>query len=236
MIKAILCDLDDTIIAFDSISEQYWLKTCYRFVSRIDGLEANRLFKTIQESRVWYWSDPVRSSQGRHSLIKVRRDVVTEAFTRLGINDAALANEMADWYSVERDKAAYLLPGAIKTINHLRNQRYRLAIVTNGNSDYQRNKIERFGLVHLFDYILIEGEFGFGKPDERVFLHVLEKLEVTPQESWMIGDNLEHDVGGAQKVGIFGIWVDWRGTGLPESTTVRPDIIITKLSDLLTKI
>ena len=235
MIKAILCDLDDTIISFDSVSEQYWWETCYRFAPRIDGLEADRLFTTIQESRVWYWSDPVRSSQGRVSLIKVRREVVAEAFTRLGINDPALANEIADWYSVERDKAAYLLPRAVDTLNHFRNHGYRLALVTNGSSDYQRNKIERFGLTHLFDCILIEGEFGAGKPDERVFSHVLERLGVTAGEALMIGDNLEHDIAGAQKLGIFSIWVDWRETGLPESTTIQPDRIIRTLSDLLSQ-
>lgn len=55
----------------------------------------------------------------------------------------------------------------------------------------------------MFDYILIEGEFGAGKPDKSVFIHVLEKLDVAPQESWMIGDNLEHDMSGAQRVGIM---------------------------------
>lgn len=205
MIKAILCDLDDTIIAFDSVSEQSWWESYYKFAAQKNKLEVDKLFATIQETRVWYWSDPVRSRQGRVSLISVRREVVAETFARLGINDLALANEIADWYSVEREKAVYLLPGAVYTLNHFSNHGYRLTLVTNGPGDYQRNKIERFGLNDLFDYILIEGEFGAGKPDERVFSHVLEQLGVTAREAWMIGDNLEHDIAGAQKLGIFSI-------------------------------
>ncbi len=58
-------------------------------------------------------------------------------------------------------------------------------------------------------------------------------MNVTAPESCMIGDDLERDIGGAQKLGIFGIWVDWGGTGLPKSTHVQPDKIIGTLSELL---
>ena len=73
-----------------------------------------------------------------------------------------------------------------------------------------------------------------GKPDERVFRHALELLEVVdPSKTWMVGDRLEHDIKPAQKLGIYAIWVDWRGEGLPESSTVQPDRIIRRLSELL---
>ena len=49
----------------------------------------------------------------------------------------------------------------------------------------------------------------------------------------MVGDDLERDVSGAQKSGIFGIWLDWAEKGLPDSSTVRPDRTISSLSELL---
>jgi len=51
----------------------------------------------------------------------------------------------------------------------------------------------------------------------------------------MVGDRLETDVRPAQKVGIYAIWVDWRGEGLPGSSAIQPDRIIRRLSELLPK-
>ena len=49
----------------------------------------------------------------------------------------------------------------------------------------------------------------------------------------MTGDNLYFDVGGAQDLGILGIWVDWRGTGLPADATVKPDRTVRYISELI---
>src|SRR3990172_6080875 len=83
----------------------------------------------------------------------------------------------------------------------------------------------------IFDCILIEEEFGAGKPDERIFRHALEKLNVAPSNAWMVGDNLERDIGGAQAVGISGIWVDWRGGGVPNPPPLKPNKKIRKKTD-----
>jgi putative hydrolase of the HAD superfamily len=107
-----------------------------------------------------------------------------------------------------------------------------MALVTNGTSAMQRGKIQRFGLEPCFDYILIEEEFGVGKPDERVYLHAIGQLDTHPSKSWMVGDNLEWEVATPQRLGIFSIWVDSDGAGLPETANVKPDRIIRTLSTL----
>lgn len=69
-------------------------------------------------------------------------------------------------------------------------QRIRLALLTNGNADMQWIKIRRFDLSLLFDSIVVEGDFGVGKPEERIYLHALEQLGVSANETWMIGDKV----------------------------------------------
>ena len=103
-------------------------------------------------------------------------------------------------------------------------------IIGYGLDEY--DKIKRFKLDRLFDHILIEGELGYGKPDKRVFLKALELLDVLPHYVWMIGDDLERDIAGAQHLGIYSIWVDWRKTGLPRYTSIRPDKTIHSISEL----
>ena len=231
--KAILFDLDDTIATWDAVSEQSWRDVCRRFAPRINGIDSSQLYAAIKEVRAWYMSDKERHRYMRLNLELARREEVGMAFDRLSIQAPELANELADSYSIERERATFVLPGAVETLNHFRKNRFRLAMLTNGSSKVQRKKIERYGLAPFFDFILIEEELGFGKPDERVFLKALEKLNVTPAEAWMVGDDLERDIGGAKNVGIFGVWVDWRGTGLPSSASIRPDKIINAISELL---
>lgn len=232
MPKAILLDLDDTIIAHGAVADSCWQELCKRFAPHVKGLEAERLLKAINEARDWYWNDPERHRRGRLNLVVARRELVSLAFSNLGIDNTDLANQFADTYSAEREEAVVPFSGAIDTLEHFRNQSLKLALVSNGSSEVQRKKIERFKLASFFDCITIEGEFGYGKPDERVFQHTLEQLGITSKEAWMIGDDLERDVAGAQRLGIYGIWVDWRSEGLPESTTVQPDRIVRTLSEL----
>jgi putative hydrolase of the HAD superfamily len=124
-------------------------------------------------------------------------------------------------------------PGARETIEMLKARGVLLALVTNGGSATQRAKIERFSLAPLFDHIQIEGEHDFGKPDESAYLHAMSVLGVEAHETWMVGDNLEWEVAAPQRLGIFAIWHDGFGKGLPKGSTVRPDRIIRAISELI---
>jgi hypothetical protein len=59
-----------------------------------------------------------------------------------------------------------------------------LALITNGAAEPQRAKVMRFALEHRFDHTQIEGEHGFGKPEERAYNHAMEVLDVGPDETW----------------------------------------------------
>jgi putative hydrolase of the HAD superfamily len=80
--------------------------------------------------------------------------------------------------------------------------------------------------------MFIEGEVGFGKPDERVYRLALETLDVGPKDAWMVGDNLEWDVAQPQRLGIFAIWIDGKGSGHRKLDSIRPDRTIRRLSEL----
>jgi putative hydrolase of the HAD superfamily len=126
-----------------------------------------------------------------------------------------------------------LFPEAAETLDKFKDMGVRMALLTNGDSYSQRYKIDKFGLEKYFEIILVEGELGFGKPDKRVYEKAMIELEIAYGDAWMVGDNLEWDVKGAQDVGIHGIWVDFRKQGLPRNSTVIPDRIVYDISELL---
>lgn len=231
--KAILFDLDDTIIAWDAVAEPAWQSVCEKYASRIAGLAPQLLLNAICIHRATYWQDPERHRQGRLNLLQARRELVTVAMQSLDIDQPDLAAEMADAYSVEREELIYPLPGAIETLIALRAQGIRLGLITNGSAAGQRRKIERFGLRRLFDCILIEEEVGYGKPDERVYLLGLAALKVKADEAVMVGDNLTWDVEAPSRLGIKAIWVDNEKKGLPQGSPVKPFRIINSVQELL---
>ena len=61
----------------------------------------------------------------------------------------------------------------------------------------------------------------------------MQALGVTASDTWMIGDNLEWEVVAPQRLGIYAIWIDVHGDGLPEGSSVKPDRIIRSLTELL---
>ena len=228
----IILDLDDTVIDFTGMAEECWRVICVEFGATL-GVDGEHLHATLMAERVTFWADPELNRIGRNNLGEASRMVLKRAFDALGIADDARVASMADLYRERREGLICLFPESIETIEALRARGHRLAMITNGSTESQRGKLVRFDLAKHFDYILVEGEFGHGKPDERVYLHALAQLDVKPADAMMVGDDLERDVAGPQQVGMRGVWIDRAGRGLPPGATIRPDQIIGSLSDLL---
>jgi putative hydrolase of the HAD superfamily len=231
--RAILFDLDDTLLMDSNTVDECWLSACQRCLPPTEALEPEAIFAAIETYRAWFWSDPERHRTGRLDLEGARRAIVAGALLQLGIEHPTLASDIAKAYGELRDNAIRPFPEAFETLRSLQEQGIRLALLTNGNARLQRRKIERHGLAPFFECILIEGEFGVGKPDKRIYLQALSQLETAPAEAWMVGDNLEWEVAAPQQLGIFAVWHDVAGTGLPASSTVCPDRIIRTLSELM---
>lgn len=234
--KALLFDMDGTLLISKQRSDESWRQVCIQFAPRL-GIPAEDLFGALHESIAAYRKeiegDAEKQRRDRLEPFAVRTETVDAALTHFRRGDATLAAEMVRAYEGLRDEYLELVPHALETLETLRARKKRLGLLSNGNATYQRRKIERHHLAPFFDCILIEEEFGVAKPDPRTYLAALEQLRITPREAWMIGDNLALDVGAPQQLGVMGIWFDPAGRGLPEGSSVHPDQIIHTLPDLL---
>ena len=230
--RAVLLDLDDTILDDTGGLISSWREACVAHRATMNGFEPEAVFEAIDRTREWYWSDPERHRAGRLELQWARGEVVRLALADIGVDDPKLALRIGETYHALRDQGIRPFAEAVATVRWMREQGCRLALLTNGGSRGQREKINRFDLAGLFDTILVEGEVGFGKPDPRIYTRALSELDVAADQAWMVGDNLEWDVAGPQREGITGIWIDARGRGLPPGHHVRPDRIISRLADL----
>ena len=229
--SAIFFDLDGTILDWQFGMETTWLATCEE---HCDGSFAPaELHEAIRARRTWFWDDPERARTGRMDLDEVSREIVRRAFADAGLQNRDLAHRIANDYRRRRVETIAPYAGAIATLAAIRARGTAMALLTNGGAANQRRSVDRYDLARYFDCILIEGEFGVGKPDERVFRHALAAVSATPETTWMIGDNLEADIAPAAGMGMHSVWVDATGDGLPADTPVRPDRIVRAISELV---
>ena len=234
--RAMLIDMDDTILSAYGRPEIAWNKVAAEFSSEFAPLLPQQVAAAVLASARQFWANA--DAEWRLKLAEARQLVVRNGFTALAAaGQPALPMELAvrfaDRFTAYRDEEMFVFPGAHDAIDALKAHGVKLALVTNGAADTQRAKVERFALTHRFDHIQIEGEHGFGKPEERAYLHAMEALGVTAPETWMIGDNLEWEIEVPQRLGIYAIWIDAHGEGLPAGTSIKPDRIIRSLTELL---
>ena len=236
--RAILFDLDDTLLVAFGGSQSQWERTIGAAAAHFAPVEPEVIVTAIQEASRELWADPGRHKHWRHRIGEARRKIVADAFDELRgrgyrVPAAAIGNELADHYEALHNAELRMFPDAHQTLDRLKERGVLLALITNGAAEPQRAKVVRFALEHRFEHIQIEGEHGFGKPEDRAYTHAMEVLGVEPHETWMVGDNLEWEVVGPQRLGIHAIWHDGYGLGLPPDTDIRPDRIIRRLRELL---
>ncbi|MGN6117678.1 MAG: HAD family hydrolase [Nitrobacter sp.] len=233
--RAMLIDMDDTILSAYGRPEIAWNRIADEFAGEFGPLLPQQVAASVltYARQFWTTAEPV----WRLKLAEARRLTVKGGFAALAAKGHPLSDDLAvrvaDRFTAYREEEMFVFPGAHDAIDALKARGIKLALVTNGAADTQRAKVERFELAHRFDHIQIEGEHGFGKPEERAYLHAMQTLDVTAADTWMIGDNLEWEVEAPQRLGIYSVWMDVHGDGLPAESPITPDRIIRSLSELL---
>ena len=235
--RAMLIDMDDTILSAYGRPEIAWNIVATEFAPELSPHSPQRGRRARSCPRPENSGRPP-SRYGGCKLHEARQIIVKNGFAALkaagktGLSDE-LAIRLADRFTAYREEETFVFPGAHDAIDAFKAHGVKLALVTNGAAGIQRAKVERFALTHRFDHIQIEGEHGFGKPDDRAYLHAMSALGVEARDTWMIGDNLEWEVVAPQRLGIYAIWIDTHGEGLPPGSTIKPDRIIRSLTELL---
>lgn len=137
----------------------------------------------------------------------IQRMITLDEFgtiSRSHINDYMKEKYDVDMTIDFNDLSAYMAPftildeDAIKVLDYLKkNTDYKLAILTNGNIDTQRMKLDTVKISHYFDEMIVSKESGFNKPDKRAFEYVANKLDVKCEECLYVGDVMFNDILGA---------------------------------------
>lgn len=141
-----------------------------------------------------------------------------------------VVRSLAQEFSFLRRQQQRLFPKTREVLEQLSSQ-FKLGLLTNGASDLQREKIAASGCEDLFSAIVISGEHGIGKPEPAIFERLLQELGITSSEAMMVGNSLERDIAGARAAGMVSVWM--RLPGEEGSPMIVPDFTISHLGQLL---
>jgi putative hydrolase of the HAD superfamily len=121
-------------------------------------------------------------------------------------------------------------PQTLEVLEQLK-KTHVLAIVSDAQSAYSVPELRQAGLADYFAPIVISGDYGFRKPDPRLFQIALEKLEIGPEEAIFIGNDRFRDIYGARQAGMKTILYcpGSKSGGGPEA---EPDYLLYQYADL----
>jgi putative hydrolase of the HAD superfamily len=231
--RALLFDLDETLVVEHASIDAAFLATCRHAESR--GVAPEALCESIRRRSRYLWhAGPIfeycrgvgiSSWEGLHGVFAgddpnskalrdwipaFRREAWSASLADFGVHDSKLAMELTDLFRRERRSRHVKFPDTDATLARLR-PKYRFGMITNGAVDIQGEKIARTGIGPFFDAIVVSADVGVGKPDVRIFQHATGRLRIDAREAVMIGDSLDRDIAGARAAGIASIWVDREG-------------------------
>lgn len=252
-IRAILFDLDDTLVVEVASAEAAFLASCALAQERY-GIDPAALCQTVRhEARGLWYASPARDycvSVGISSWEALwarfygddpslqalrawaptyRRESWSRALAEYGVDDVSFAEYLSETFGRERRARHIVYPDVEPVLQEL-SRSFRLALLTNGAPDLQRAKLAGSGLGPYFQVVVVAGELGVGKPDSRVFEAALDRLGVHPGEAVMVGNSLRSDVAGAQGAGIRAIWLN--RSAQPSGGGIEPYAEIASLDEL----
>jgi putative hydrolase of the HAD superfamily len=207
-IRAVLWDVDDTLFDYSGAEragalayfEAEGLLTAYGGAERALGL-----WREVMEINYH------RFLAGELTFQEQRRERV-RAFLGKPLDDL-VADAWFDGYRARYEDSGWAaFPDVLPALDAL-TPGYRHGVLSNSSTTHQDDKLRRIGLRDRFEVLLCSDELGYAKPAPEAFLAACEALGLLPGEVAYVGDRPDLDARGADSAGLYGVWLDRRGTG-----------------------
>ena len=191
MIKAVFFDLDETVLDRSSSLEAFatW---------QAKGMLRNSVSDPIRFCKRFVEID----SNGRVWKDKVYAQLVDE----FQIDDWTV-DELLRSYELCFSGFCQPKQGVLHAIKELYSNGIKLGLISNGKSPFQERSFNALGVSDLFSSVVVSEFVGVRKPDSEIFELACSKLGVLPAATAFVGDNPSADIDGANKVGMFTVYI-----------------------------
>ncbi|XP_015235901.1 PREDICTED: N-acylneuraminate-9-phosphatase [Cyprinodon variegatus] len=230
-VKAILFDLDNTLIETSGAGEVALQKTRELLKSKLslDDDAICSIFDKFKLKLLHESSDRLPGTSQDDVRVCHWEESIAETIGRCSISD--LASQCYYMWKNSRLEVLCLTPEVRSLLKQLRS-RYKLLLLTNGDAQTQREKVEAVKCEEFFDAVVIAGDHAEQKPFPSIFQLCFDQLEVEAQECVMVGDNLDTDIQGGFNAGVRAtVWIH-RAERTSLDGPVKPDYTIPTVLDL----
>lgn len=216
-IKVITFDLDNTLWDVEPAllraeqAQQEWLVQ-----HRPGAVEA------YDHAALWEFKKSVwkRHPQLAHHVSKMRIQMLYELQLAAGYSpeqshsgaEQAFAAFLQERHKVELYEEALVVLRGLAT-------RYTLGALTNGNADVYKTDAGEY-----FDFAFLAEEIGASKPAPDMFHAALQRTGVAADSVIHVGDDPEHDIAGAQEVGMHTVWINLKGKDWPDGPPASREV------------
>ena len=197
--KVILWDIDGTLLNFEE-AEKEAIRMCFSKFNL--GECTDEMIRVYSKINRGYWE---RLERGEISKKEVLEGRFRDFFAQYGI-DVSVATEFNAEYQVRLGDTICFNDNGFEIVKECKGKVLQYA-VTNGTKIAQDRKLEKSGLIHLFDGVFISDVIGIEKPAIGFFEEVFKNIEpCEKQEILIVGDSLSSDMQGGINAEIVTCW------------------------------
>ena len=201
-IRAVLFDLDNTLTHRDQSILAYSQHLANTYQQQLQQAEISQIQSIIR--RIDNGGYPKKELLTHPSIAA---SVAYALQQELNWNSLPDFEELTQFWFQQFGLSAVAMPGANSLLAELKQQGYKLAVVSNGGHATRLTILQGLGFSHYFDEIISSELVGISKPNPEIFLHTSRQLNIVPENCLFIGDHPVNDIQGATQAGMQALWL-----------------------------
>jgi putative hydrolase of the HAD superfamily len=221
--KFIYFDLDDTLLDHKS-AEKKALGDIHEHFDCFNGSTSEELFEVYRKINSKQWK---LYSEGKVDREQLQRNRFQLTLNELGIGGNNYSEIGSQYMKFYRNHWEWIT-GAEAAFQSIRSK-FNTGILTNGFSETQKAKFERFDLYSKVSHLVISEDVGHLKPHPKIFEHATDVTGLSPGEILYIGDSYNSDVIGGTSFGWNVAWFTTNGTA---EENQKADFVFDDFKDL----